>query len=239
MAEGMFPFPEWPQVALRRSSRARSLRLRLDARRGGFVLSAPARASLAALREFLAQHRGWMEGQAAGHVPVILRGEGEVIPFHGRELQVWRTGHLRGVVEIADGKLLVPGEAASCARRVFDFLRQQARRDIVPLVHEKAKAAGASFRRISFRDQRSRWGSCSADGGLSFSFRLVMTPPEVMDYVVAHEVAHLLHHHHGPDFWEACARLSISPDIRTCRAWLKRHGAGVQAIGIDGVGARA
>jgi len=227
------PFSRWPQVVLRRRAGLRAMRLRLDARQGGFVLSAPPRVSLRVLEAFLSDHEDWMIRQAEAHNRVELSGFGEEILLRGQKVSVVRSGRLRGIAGLVDGQLVVPGDPSSCARRVRDFLKMEARRDILRLVTEKAENAGVTVRAVSLRDQRARWGSCTPDGRLSFSFRLVMAPPEVLDYVVAHEVAHLLHLNHGASFWQACARLASVEDIRTCRQWLRQHGPHLQAVRLS------
>ncbi len=239
------PFARWPDVSLCRRSGMKTVRLRIDPRRGGFLLSCPRRVSLRALEDFLSGQEAFMAGQRSEHRPVAVCGAGEEIPLRGHAVPVVWAGGLRGHASVVEGRLLVPGDRAACARRVRDFLKAEARRDILPLVAEKVAMAGVRVRGVSFRDPRARWGSCSPDGRLSFSFRLVMAPPEILDYVVAHEVAHLLHHDHGAAFWRACAGLLSAPGVAGCRAWLRANGAALQAVdfhgqnGIDGENGKA
>ena len=118
---------------------------------------------------------------------------------------------------------------ADVAARVEAWLRRAARAEIEPLVEEMTARLGARHGRITSRDTTSRWGSCSAKGNLGFSWRLVMAPPPVLDYVVAHEVAHLLEHNHGEQFWGHVTRLCENPE--TSRAWLRRSGASLHRYG--------
>ncbi len=122
------------------------------------------------------------------------------------------------------------GQPAHTERRVRDFLKAEARRQIVERAQAKAAIAGRKIRRISLRDTRSRWGSCASGGNLNFSWRLVLAPDGVLDYVVAHEVAHLVHMNHSPAFWQTVATLTDA-DVKAQRAWLRRHGNGLFAYG--------
>ncbi len=132
----------------------------------------------------------------------------------------------------ADGavaELLVPGDPAAFSRRVGDHLKALARADLLAAVERHAAALGRRPARVVLRDTTSRWGSCSSRGTLSFSWRLVLAPPFVLDYLAAHEVAHLAEMNHGPVFWDHCRRLCPRSD--EARAWLKANGAGLHAIG--------
>ncbi len=139
----------------------------------------------------------------------------------------------RGVVwtEAApDGPLLcVAGEAPYVPRRVADFLRREAKRDLEAAVARHARRLGVSPRRITLRDTSSRWGSCSTQGNLNFSWRLILAPPYVLDYLAAHEVAHILHMNHSPIFWKLTNRLF--PETDRAEAWLKTHGSGLHRFG--------
>jgi predicted metal-dependent hydrolase len=114
------------------------------------------------------------------------------------------------------------------ARRLTDWLKLAARQELTAAAQRYAAAMGVGFRRITVRDQKSRWGSCSAAGDLSFSWRLVLTPAHVLDYVAAHEVAHLKHMDHGPQFWRLV--LKHCPDAVRAKKWLKTNGQDVHRI---------
>jgi predicted metal-dependent hydrolase len=129
----------------------------------------------------------------------------------------------RGTVWLEGAEIHVAGRPEHLARRLRDWLTVEVRRRLLPLVHAKAQRVERAVKRITVRDTRSRWGSCGPDGGLSFSWRLVFAPAEVLDYLVAHEVAHLVHMNHGPRFWALARTLSDGP-IEAPQAWLKVHG---------------
>ena len=137
----------------------------------------------------------------------------------------------------ASGPLIcVTGERPHIARRVADFLKREARKDIEAAVARHAERLGVSPRRIALRDTASRWGSCSSTGRLNFSWRLILAPPEMLDYLAAHEVAHIVHMNHSPVFWKLTRRLF--PETERAEAWLRRHGAGLHRFGAsDGLSA--
>src|SRR5690606_38621238 len=112
------------------------------------------------------------------------------------------------------------------------FLKAQARADLSMLVARHAAALGVRPGRITMRDTVSRWGTCAANRDLSFSWRIVMAPPAVIDYLAAHEVAHMREMNHGPRFWELCR--SLSPRTDECREWLRRNGSALHAIPFAG-----
>jgi predicted metal-dependent hydrolase len=124
--------------------------------------------------------------------------------------------------------LFVNGERSHLPRRIADFLKRQAKKDIEALVEKHTAAIGKPAKLVRFRDTSSRWGSCTSEGTLSFSWRIMMAPPPVIDYLVAHEVAHLKQMNHGPKFWKLCEELC--PDTERCKAWLKRNGGALQMI---------
>ncbi len=139
----------------------------------------------------------------------------------------------RGLVRLEgeDGAtiLSVAGEPSFLSRRVMDWLKREARRDLQAAVARHTEALGRKHTGLRVGDARSRWGSCTAAGVLTFSWRLVLAPSHVLDYLAAHEVAHLAEMNHGPDFWALVDRLD--PRHRAARAWLKQHGAGLHAVG--------
>ena len=138
----------------------------------------------------------------------------------------------RGTVSVSQGadgpELIVHGDLRHLPRRLAGFLKSEAKREIEPLVAKHAAGVSRTARSIRFRDTSSRWGSCSAAGNLSFSWRIMMAPPAVIDYLVAHEVAHLEQMNHSPEFWKLCK--TLCGDTERCKAWLKRNGQALQAI---------
>ncbi len=127
--------------------------------------------------------------------------------------------------------LRVSGMPEHVGRRIAAFLKKEARADLKRLAATHAATIRAPIRSISMKDTRSRWGSCSSEGNLSFSWRIVMAPPSVIDYLAAHEVAHLKEMNHGPRFWALCKKLC--PGMEEAKSWLKRHGSQLHAIDFD------
>ena len=222
-------------VTLRRDRRARNYTLRMSARGGGPVLTMPTYGSLGAARGFLESHKGWLQSQLAKTPCPLPIADGATIPFRGTPHLIRHRPGKRGTVSVTtDGDrnvLEVAGGEDYLRRRVIDFLKREARRDLEPAVMRHAEALGVRPRVIRLRDTFSRWGSCTATGELSFSFRLVMAPPFVLDYLAAHEVAHLREMNHSRRFWRLVE--SICPDADRARNWLVAEGARLHAIGAE------
>ncbi len=157
------------------------------------------------------------------------------MPLRGVLHTVHHAPGRRGTVTVGEDDngpaLYVSGEAAHLRRRVLDFLKREARRDIEAAVARHAERLGVRPKAIRTRDQITRWGSCTAEGHLSFSWRLIMAPPLVLDYLAAHEVAHLAEMNHSRRFWTLCK--SLAPETDTARAWLSSQGPALHAIGAD------
>jgi predicted metal-dependent hydrolase len=219
-------------VPVRRSARARRMILRMDAARGGPVLTLPAGGSLAEARRFLDTHSGWLAARLAQLPDARPFADGAVFPLRGEACRIVHHGG-RGLIRHEampeERRVIVPGEAAHLPRRLGDWLRGQARGDLAAAVADHAATIGATVSSLRIGDAKSRWGSCTRRGVLSFSWRLILAPPFVLDYLAAHEVAHLAEMNHGPAFWRLVARLD--PKFETARAWLKTHGPGLHAIG--------
>lgn len=217
------------ELAVRRSARARRMALKADPALGSVVLVLPERASLTEGRRFAEAHAAWIGLRLARPSESVPFSPGNCLPLLGVPHRLeHRPGARRGVW-VEAGVILVSGDPQAFARRVEDFLRAEAKRTIVPRALLMARRLGSEPGRVSVRDTISRWGSCSARGDLSFSWRLVMAPEWVLDYVVAHEVAHLAEHNHGPRFR---AQLdALFPDVARAESWLKREGAGLHGFG--------
>jgi predicted metal-dependent hydrolase len=219
-------------VAVTRNARARRLILRLDSASGQPIVTLPARTALAEGERFLLKNIGWLEQRLARAADAAPFKPGRVFPFRGKPCRiVYRGG--RGLVRLDrdEGglRLSVPGEREHIARRVSDWLKRTARRDFERAVARHAETLGKQPAAIRIGDPKSRWGSCSARRVLAFSWRLVLAPPYVLDYLAAHEVAHLAHMNHGPKFWATVARLD--PDYEAAQLWLRQHGAALHAVG--------
>ncbi len=216
------------RVEWRRSARARRVSLRIDPRGGAVVVTLPPRTGRHAGVALLMNHADWVSARLAALPGPIPFADGALVPLHGQDHRIRSMPGLRGV-QAVDGEIRVGGDADFLARRVGDFLRAEARRGFSELVRLKAAAAEVVPHRVAVKDTRSRWGSCAANRSLGFSWRLVMAPRHVQDYVAAHEVAHLRHMNHGPRFWALVAELT--PHTDTAVAWLRRNGPKLLRIG--------
>ena len=216
-------------IIWRRSARARRISLRIEPRGGGVIVTLPTRASVAAGRAVLLTHKEWVAERLARLPAPVSFHPGATVPLDGIPRRIVHRPDRRGAAWLEDGEIHVAGEADFVARRVGDWLRAQARRQLGDLARAKAKAAGLTVRRIVIKDTSSRWGSCTASFTLMFSWRLVMAPPPVQDYVVGHEVAHLRHMNHSRAFWALADQLT--PHRAGASSWLAAHGAGLMRVG--------
>lgn len=216
-------------VQWRRSRRARRVSLRIDPRGGTVVVTLPPRAGRAAGMALLMDHADWVVDRLAALAAPLRLADGARIPIGGVPHRVRHCPDQRGGAWIAGQEIIVTGDAAFLPRRLTDFLRNEARRRLSARVAATAARAGLSPRRVTVKDTRSRWGSCTPDGVIMFCWRLLLAPEPVQDYVVAHEVAHLRHLDHGRQFWTLVD--TLSPHRAAAIAWLHAEGPKLLRIG--------
>jgi predicted metal-dependent hydrolase len=210
------------QVAIRVSPRAGRVGLRIDAAERRVELVLPRGVSVRTGLRFVATKRGWIEARLEALPQPVPFVEGAILPVLGVAHRIRREFSLAApLVRIIDGEIRVRSDPLHLARRVRDHLVAMAQAEISLRAHRLAARIGREVARVSVRDTRSRWGSCSGQGNLSFSWRLIFAPEPVLEYVVAHEVSHLAEMNHGPCFWRLVE--SLTPNTREPRAWLKRH----------------
>jgi predicted metal-dependent hydrolase len=218
------------RLDVREHPTARRIVMRLAPGGGALRITVPSRTPARTVLAFLERHRGWAEERLQGAPGRIAIAPGIDLPLRG---ETWRLVHdpaVRGVrlERHADEPILrVGGEAPHLARRVRDLLKREARADLQAAVDRHAAAVGLLPRSLTLKDTVSRWGSCTADRRLAFSWRIVMAPPGVLDYLAAHEVAHFREMNHAPAFWALCR--SLCPETQTGRRWLKEKGPGLHA----------
>ena len=230
---------ELHRVQIKRNASARRFTLRVRAATRDAVLTMPPRGSLVRAKLFVERHAAWI-GHRLERLPVSTPfGPGAFIPVRGVLHEIRHRPGVRGTVWVESEDLgagpgpvlCVGGEAPFVARRVQDFLIKQARLDLASAVARHTAALGHAARRMTLRDTTTRWGSCSSSGTLNFSWRLIMAPPHVLDYLAAHEVAHLRHMNHSAAFWSTTA--GLAPDYKRAEAWLKAHGIGLMRFGAS------
>jgi predicted metal-dependent hydrolase len=217
------------RVEWRRSSRARRVSLRIDPTGGAVVVTLPSRATRKAGMALLMGHAEWVSDRLAALPEAVSFTEGATVPIGGVPHRIRHAPAARGSAFLLDQELHVTGAPEFLARRVRDFLRQEARRRLGALVAAKSGLIGIAPKRVTMKDTTSRWGSCAPDKSLALSWRLVMAPAFVQDYVVAHEVAHLRHMNHGPKFWSLVDELT--PHTKAAIPWLRAEGPRLLRIG--------
>jgi predicted metal-dependent hydrolase len=220
-------------ITIRENQRATRITLRIEPGGKALKMTIPYGLHHRDVDDFLERHNGWLTAKLSKFSDEASVADGGKIDIRGVSHRIEHTGSMRGlthVAETAEGELVlrVSGLPENLSKRVATFLKKEARADLERLVAFHAKAVGKPVRSISMKDTRSRWGSCSHEGNLSFSWRIVMAPESVIDYLAAHEVAHLREMNHGPKFWALCEKLC--PDMEVSKAWLKRNGSQLHAI---------
>lgn len=231
------PFEETDLVApdyvhIVHSNRAKRLALRLDSKDRMIRLTIPPSVSNRHAQNFLDQHTEWMEEKILSLPPSTPFLHGTEIPVLGRlrRIDVEQSPDAkRTSISLDGGVLRVKTNKDDPSSRIERFLRKEAKNVLSQLSHDKAGMIDKAVKAITVRDTKTRWGSCSVDGALSYSWRLIFAPYEAMDYVVAHEVAHLVHMDHSKAFWGVCAQLS--DDYVEGKYWMQNHGNELMAFG--------
>lgn len=221
MGQATLPGNPPVEITLRRSARARRVSLRVSALDGRVTLSLPKRMPLPVALAFAEEKADWIRGHLARRQDAVVPRIGGTVLYEGAEVPI--VGGRARKATLRGGELVVPGAADMVPARVCAFLKLAAKTRLQDASRQYASHLGVGFSGITLRDTRSRWGSCSSSGGLSFSWRLIMAPPAVLDYVAAHEVAHLVEMNHSPAYWAVVGR--IFPDYAAPRAWLRENGA--------------
>jgi predicted metal-dependent hydrolase len=224
-------------VRLRRHAQARRYTLRIHAADREVVLTMPPRGSVKEARAFAQKHGGWIAARLSRLPQPAPFAHGTRLPLRGVEHRIEHRKGVRGTVwaetaSTGERLLCVAGAEPHVARRVADFLKREAKRDLEAASRRAAAELNVRLARVTVRDQSSRWGSCSTSGVLSYSWRLILAPPFVLDYLAAHEAAHLLEMNHSRRFWRLVERLY--PDMGRAKAWLDAHGGDLHRYGADG-----
>lgn len=215
-------------VPVRVSARAKRMAMRGDARTGRIVLVLPKRKTWtakmqAAALSFVQAHVEWIRKHDKPVVAAGLQPQQQLSLLDRTYTLHHQAG--RGLARIEGDNIVVTGDIAHFDRRCRDFLKRYAAEILTARVHEKAKLAGVTVRDVRLRDPASRWGSCGTDGEIMLSWRLILLPEFVMDYIVAHEVAHRVHMDHSRNFWRLC--LSLTSRGSEAKRWLRIHGSDV------------
>ncbi len=227
-------------VEIRRHPTARRLTLRVSRTQRSVILTIPRNSDFQEADRFLERSIDWVRERLKGVPEPVSFASGVCIPLRGVPQEIAFAGPVAGrpIVEVFPGhqgrapRLVVTGAVEHAPRRLKDWLVAEAARDLDARVAYHAKNLKLRARRLTVRDQKSRWGSCSSAGQLSFSWRLILAPRLVLDYVAAHEVAHLAEMNHGPRFWRLVK--ATMPALDEAKVWLRCHGAELYRYGADG-----
>lgn len=214
-----------PRLELKVNKRARRMALRLDVKRRVVNLVIPPRARLNKAFEFARENKAWIEEKLATLPEPIPFEDGQIIPVLGRNrtIHVFYDRQLKTTnIILKPNELIVVTNKEDPSSRIARFFKELAKEKISEIAHEKADIIGKRIRTVQVRDTKSRWGSCAQDGVLSFSWRLIFAPHSALDYVVAHEVAHLTHMNHSKRFWKLCEKLCDS--YHCGKMWMRDFG---------------
>ena len=205
--------------------------MRLDAARGLIVVAIPPGTTARMVQRFLDSHAGWIASKLDSLPPACSFQDGACVPIQGELRVIRHDPRHRGRPTMIDQQLVVGGGHDFLSRRIYDHLRRMAKAQLEAECAALALRVDRKIKRLTLRDTTSRWGSCSADGRLSFSWRLILAPPTVLTYVAAHEVAHLVEMNHSPRFWRLVAMLC--PEFTQPQAWLRQNSAALLRIGVQ------
>lgn len=223
------------QVQVRRHSGARRLTLRVSRTSRAIIVTIPVQCDLDEAGTFLNRHIDWVRERLDSLPDPVPFGDGVAMPLRGEPHKVVFTGDLQTrivTVVAVDGhrpEIRVPGSRDTAPRRLRDWLFEEARKDLAARVSHHTRTLRLKSKKIAVRDQTSRWGSCSSTGVLSFSWRLILAPPHILDYVAAHEVAHLAEMNHGPHFWALVKK--AYPEFQAAKTWLLVYGLDLHRYG--------
>lgn len=221
-------------VRVTENDRAKRLILRIAPGGSSLKVTAPHHIGDDEIEAFVEKNRSWVAARL-GRMPArMIIEEGSTIPYRGIDHKIVSSGKLRGLVESRTQDdmptLIVPGEGDTIRRKLVGWLKQEARRELDAAVMRHCEQIGVRPKRLRITDTTSRWGSCSSTRTLSFSWRIIMAPPEILDYLAAHEVAHLVEMNHSKKFWALTRRLC--PETDKHKSWLRVHGARLHAVDI-------
>lgn len=213
-----------PHLHVKISPKAKRLALRLDGRARRVNLVIPQRASLKKAYEFAELNQDWIKDKISALPSPVPYVDGCIIPIFGinKTLRIIKTNRKTTSVIISNQYITVETSLDDIAPRLTRHLRAHAAEELKKMAYEKAQILNRKLSKFVVRDMRSRWGSCSTDGRMTLSWRLIFAPLASIDYVISHETAHLIHPNHGPKFWALCEKLSA--DFHTGHEWMQKNG---------------
>jgi len=225
-------------VEVRRHPTARRMTLRISRTQRTVIVTLPMQCDLEQAGKFLSTHLDWVRDRLTKMPAAMPFADDAMVSLRGIPHRIVFTGRARAAAAVVEHigdaghrELHVAGDIEAAPQRLRSWLIEQARKDLAERVAHHTARLGLEARKSSVRDQTSRWGSCSSKGNLSFSWRLVMAPPQILDYVTAHEVAHLAEMNHGPKFW-ALVRQTC-PQMDEAKNWLQIYGIDLHRYGAQ------
>jgi Predicted metal-dependent hydrolase len=211
------------ELGVKLNPQARRLIVKVHPSSGEVIVIAPTKRALDRAVEFARGEADWIAKQLALVPARVVLTAGAHVPYRGKDHVITRGEEGPVVVDEKDAVIRVSGRLEHAPRRIADYMKKQAKREFEQKAFEYGAKIGLKPARITVRDTASRWGSCSSTRSLSFSWRLIMAPTQVLDYVVAHEVAHMKEMNHGENFWRIVE--SLVGDVHKPQAWLRQHGS--------------
>lgn len=218
-------------LTTRVNRRARRLIVTVDSINGCVIVTAPSRRALPEAIDFAKTRAPWISRQLEDGGGAKPFRNGSIAPYRGAPKLIVLDGGPRAGVRLDGDRLLAGGDEKHLNRRVTDWMKAEAHRILTERVDHYASALGKRRGPLTIRDTRSRWGSCAKDGAMSFSWRLILAPPEILDYVAAHECAHLVHHNHSPAYWRVVRTMGV--DARAARDWFSDNGQTLYGYGVE------
>jgi len=215
--EHSFDFPLKVKTALR----CRRLNLRIDHKKREVVLSMPKLCSKKKAFDFIQSHIDWVEEKLAALPKIKDFEDGEQISLLGQNITICHDATF-GAPKIIGDKLFVGGDKLFLHRRVKDFIKRQAKKELFKRSKALADRLGCALNGVTIKDTKSRWGSCSSLKHINYSWRIALAPIEAIDYLTAHEVAHLKHQDHSESFWKTVQ--TLAPDAQNGKTWLQKNG---------------
>ena len=216
--EKFFDFP----LKVIEPSQCRRLTLRIDGKEKKAVLSLPPRCSSKRAIKFVEENRAWIEAHLLTVPESKKFSDGDSVTLFGQKMRIKHSPELKCGVRAENNVIFVSGSQEFLPRRVRDFIKKESLKKLTEMSKDKASQIGCEVKKVTVKDTKSRWGSCSTLGNINYNWRIAFAPMEVADYLVAHEVSHLRHLNHSPEFWN-CVK-SLCPLSEESRNWLKKNG---------------
>lgn len=208
-------------IKITKSSLAKRLTLRIDEKNRIPVLTIPNKCSSKKAIAFVKEHTDWIKNTLSKIPKSKKFSPQDKFTFLGREITIIHTPSQRGTI-LSENNLLVGGDIEFLHRRVTDFIKKQTLKHLYAFTIETANKINCKVHNVTLKDTKSRWGSCSSKNNINYNWRISLAPYFVIEYLVCHEVSHLLHQNHSSDFWQCVANLC--PDYKKARNWLKTNG---------------